>query len=476
MLSASTRKQNRSCDQCRKSKRRCLPATESASVQAGAETCRNCKHLQQTCTYNFVNSQSASRRTAKAKRGHSVNGQSNGTHRAPSHETTQERHALHQNAGFNHGNGSQASPLDTVPLGLDDQDAGPVFAPDDIFDLDLFLDGGPDGTFNIPCATGQFPFPGMDFTVASPAMPGCDMATNPSPTAHVNNAMAAMDHQDPASLLTFNLATASEDLELVGVFNSMMGALISRCLHASTNIFATSNHTEYDLSPEGSCAQRGTENGDEHDRDEVTGNETSTEAPVPPEKRPTATMIGLCLFLDHFAPFYGLWSDRDTRQAQLKAFKSVMRAFALHSYPLSAPGSREYRDAWLHARSQLNACDSTPSFVFLYAVFQFTLTTPPEDPQRYKEYEACHRAMLERGLGQFQSLQNLASGHSARLGESSTYRPMLRRALTIFHWYAFIRDTVESLMEDRDPIVRSAVDESNGKPHRNRKSDKGKKG
>ena len=57
------RRQNHSCDQCRRSKRRCVADGDSAS---GKRTCRYCKHVGNRCTYDFIHSRSASKKSAKS--------------------------------------------------------------------------------------------------------------------------------------------------------------------------------------------------------------------------------------------------------------------------------------------------------------------------------------------------------------------------------------------------------------------------
>ena len=82
--------------------------------------------------------------------------------------------------------------MEAPPPGLDSQDVFSLSGPNDAFDLDIFLDGGPDGSFNIFYPSGQLPFPGMDFSVASPILPGHGTDATPSSNEAVSNAMAAI--------------------------------------------------------------------------------------------------------------------------------------------------------------------------------------------------------------------------------------------------------------------------------------------
>ncbi|EXJ58533.1 hypothetical protein A1O7_05959 [Cladophialophora yegresii CBS 114405] len=198
------------------------------------------------------------------------------------------------------------------------------------------------------------------------------------------------------------------------------------------------------------------------------------------------TMIGVARFLDNFGPLYGNVIDQKARSQNERTLTAVLQAFALQYLPSrqaegplahfydsldsnsqspespSGLGDRGtnslhvFTSAWYNAHSQLVSTIENRSFVRLYSVFLFLMTSIPEEATSTQPYEHSPLGLLDDGLRQMEELQKLVEDYCEHLGRQSIYRFLLQSSVGIIRWYAYLRDTIDSVLHERPCMLEDA--------------------
>ncbi|RDW62421.1 hypothetical protein BP6252_11854 [Coleophoma cylindrospora] len=192
------------------------------------------------------------------------------------------------------------------------------------------------------------------------------------------------------------------------------------------------------------------------------------------------TFVGLAHFLDHFGHLYGNKLDKQTKTEDEEALVAVQRAFALQwstcddsgiinspagatrndnhhqrsreiEHPVS--NTRIFATAWFNARSQISNTKPHRSFARIYTILLFhTMHAPAEAKNLTQESDE----ILRQGLEEFLTLKKLVEEYySKHLSSTSIYRMLLESSVKIFHWFAYIRDTMASMVSDRACVLQN---------------------
>ncbi|KAJ9607985.1 hypothetical protein H2200_008064 [Cladophialophora chaetospira] len=198
------------------------------------------------------------------------------------------------------------------------------------------------------------------------------------------------------------------------------------------------------------------------------------------------TMVGVARFLDNFGPLYGNAIDQKARNQNERTLTAVLQAFSLqylpskqaegplaHFYetlnsnnrppdPYSNPGDRStnslhvFTSAWFNAHSHLISSKETPSFLRLYSVFLFLMTSVPVNAISALSLENTPLALLDDALRQMDQLQGMVEDYCEHLGRQSIYRFLLQSSVGIIRWFAYLRDTIDSVLNERRCILEDA--------------------
>lgn len=341
-----------------------------------------------------------------------------------------------------------------------------------------------------------------------PASPAAD--TNET-TSHSKNHLQYPLHRNantsltlwkgsPIHLLNSSVASQLLNMSLGEVYNSMMSGITTRYLDYNCNLFAGPYKYTFEsedlgqpmaLTNVGSSAStggaavsisntRGTylppwRKSNRNFRPETLENHTFSPEQVGSQIN-RVTMIGVARFLDNFGPLYGNPIDRETREKDEQTLTAVLQAFALQfapSDPRSDPlksnltpsqhsqfsssirnpasnNAQVYTAAWHHAYQNLLNTNNNKTFVRIYAVFLFQMTVVPWECPVSEDAEGTPLGFLDIALSQMTDLQRLVEAYSKDLKVESLYRFLLDSSLAIFRWYGIVRDSIASMLYDRD--------------------------
>ncbi|ETI22507.1 hypothetical protein G647_06582 [Cladophialophora carrionii CBS 160.54] len=307
----------------------------------------------------------------------------------------------------------------------------------------------------------------------------------------------------PIHLLNSSVERQRINQSLGEVYTSMMSGIAIRYLDYHCNLFA--GPYKYSFEPD----QSGITSSNKDDAHPVTLAFTSPwrkTGPgvahganihaITPESLASqinnVTMIGVARFLDNFGPLYGNVIDQKARSQNERTLTAVLQAFALQYLPSrqaegplapfydsldsnslstesqSGPGDRGtnslhiFTSAWYNAHSQLFSSIENRSFVRLYSVFLFLMTSVPEEATSTQTYEKSPLKLLDDALRQMEELQKLVEDYCEHLGRQSIYRFLLQSSVGIIRWYAYLRDTIDSVLHERPCMLEDAPLRSKG--------------
>ncbi|KAK6380747.1 hypothetical protein LTS17_004947 [Exophiala oligosperma] len=198
------------------------------------------------------------------------------------------------------------------------------------------------------------------------------------------------------------------------------------------------------------------------------------------------TMIGIARFLDNFGSLYGNIIDAKARKQNERTLTAVLQAFALQFGPCRQ--DKESRDhqpnpfetaghvssldtsleaststntpmfitAWLNAYAFLAEPQQCRSFLRLYAVFLFMMTTMPSEAQVDGRVHVDALDILDDALRQMLELRELIDSYCSHLDNMSIYKFLFQSSFGIFGWYAYLRDTIASVLNPRTFILDDA--------------------
>ena len=159
------------------------------------------------------------------------------------------------------------------------------------------------------------------------------------------------------------------------------------------------------------------------------------------------------------------------RELDETALTAVLQAFALQSVcgndkePGVQQRERDKDDsmnkdlfctAWFNAQSHLLKAKNTRSFVHIYAVFVFQMTAQPLEAKR-KEDGRDSWEFLDEALHHLIELSTLVDKFCSHLNPKSLYRTLLESSVRIIRWFGYVRDTVASVLHDRQFVMEDAL-------------------
>ena len=492
MGSHSVRKQNTSCDPCRRSKRRCAFPDENSGPTA---TCINCAHLGNKCTFDFVTARLNQRRNRATATTPTTQPQL----LSPALPRTYAQHAT-----------TPLSELRLVDTTIQDALQANSFSPG-FLDFDLFMGNvvsewtsfdqrsfaphDPPTEASPPIMTSSTTSPGSSASCPkrqAPSTPGLWVSKPPMP---------GLWRGSPIHLLNSSVETQRINGSLSEVYNSMISGIAVRYLDYNCNSFAGAYKYSFDLDkslPGPSNVQPFMNSFIAPWRKRTAYTEQNLQSQINTPKSVAnqinkVTMVGIARFLDNFGPLYGNNLDQKTRSQNERTLTAVVQAFALqylpskraagplahlyqsldpddeptHSYPShidrSANSSHIFVSAWFNAYSHLIDTKQNLSFIRLYAVFLFQMTCVPEETASVWPCGGTCYDLLDDGLRQMNELKVLVDEYCQHLGTHSLYRFLLQSSLDIIRWFAYLRDTIDSVLHERPCMLEDAPVRPNGK-------------
>ncbi|KAK4949767.1 hypothetical protein LTR10_011609 [Elasticomyces elasticus] len=307
-----------------------------------------------------------------------------------------------------------------------------------------------------------------------------------------------------------HLLNSSMELHLVNqnlgeVYECMMSGITTRYLDYNCNLYAGSYRYSFDAD----CAEiRPSKQVTDHALARTrtpTWKRSSSGARTVTSQNPgytledlasqinKVTMIGIARFLDNFGSLYGNVLEPKRRKQDERTLTATLQAFSLQFAPapqkeiqkfavrrafdsvpdmqtadLNAGGGYSksphvFAAAWFNAYELLVASMETRSFIHLYAVFLFQMTTVPPEAMSGRRLNVSPLDIADLALYQMQELHGLIDDYCANLEPRSIYRFLLHSSLRIFNWYAYLRDTIASMLHPRACILEDAPLKLKGK-------------
>lgn len=400
-------------------------------------------------------------------------------------------------------------PVDTLPTTIQDALLGDVSYPG-FLDVDMFMGNLVSQWTSLDRTSLMSDDTSADIqqptsTSSSTTQSSHDYYPKPqAPTFHAPRSSAlGLWRGSPIHLLNSSVETQRVNQTLGEVYNSMMSGIAIRYLDYNCNLFAGPYKYSFEL-----------------DQSKPTALSTGAVQPVakaftPPWRRNTAdldsdtqltsmtpeslasqinkvTMVGVARFLDNFGPLYGNTIDQKARAQNERTLTAVLQAFALQYLPSkqaegplaqfydsldssgrrsdsqSIPGDRStnslhvFTSAWFNAHAQLVNSRQSRSFVRQYSLFLFLMTSIPAEAASTQPYENSPMGLLDEGLRQLEELQGMVEDYCEHLGRQSIYRFLLQSSIGIIRWYAYLRDTIDSVTHERFCMLEDAPLRSKG--------------
>jgi hypothetical protein len=481
------RRQNSSCDPCRRSKRRCTFRGPEKLVDGAI--CNNCAHLGHVCTFNFVLSRSAPKRRAKTR-----------TANAPGRPPTQ------RNTCFEDSEPNDVVSPTTSP---DYQLEEPINIAHESWSDPVLADCFDSGVLSLNC-DGELPnffaSPALDTSLMAStqlqedpcSLPARVPPAAPLPKRHRQSFVGLLPGS-PVHLLNSSLAVNTLNEHLNKTYNTILEGAASRFLAYRCNMFEDRYPYYFEMECPSSVLPRPPVDPDIN----IFVETTSPQRPnsVDPksasafpsffqdaradEHRAAAvltppqdfackvTTLGVVRFLDNFSDLYGNRLDSSAHHLADAALEAVLQAFSTQWLPSSsdsdlnlrtmscttsgqsAPqssGSAIFHSAWFKARSCLLKARSVRIFRVVYAIFLFDMTVIPVEASSSLGEDVKAHEFLNCSLRHLLDLGELVQNWCRTLGPTSIYATLIEFSLNIMRWFGYVRDTVASLTSDR-PLV-----------------------
>ncbi|PGH19378.1 hypothetical protein AJ80_04019 [Polytolypa hystricis UAMH7299] len=482
------RRQNRSCDSCRRSKRRCsLPTLPHGEIST---VCANCERLGFPCTFNFARSRLESVRERRRRQFMEDPGQ------------LTERNNLNTTVGR-----ESEQPLDIQrDIFQGDSGADQEFATSwPQFDLAHLLD---DPITSFPsddwCQSASLTPSDLQITTTgeperdgrASLLPGRSHTVQNTQQIDAPRLIIGNPSSSPILLLNSKLNATILDERLAKIYDTIVTGSGSRFLDYDCNIYVSRSH--YRLGS-------GVVQHSHESRSTGLGNSNLAGSPIPspqqeistglrfgqpetidaggnfaeiPESQEAGhkmTLLGSVRFLDHFSDLYGNKLDLPARKKSDEAMKTVLRVFALQWLPAprfpsqaTSSGNHDifasdsyrrdgsygvlqsaFTDSWFRARDVLHDALSAVSFRVVYAMLMFDGIAFPTKVSGEPIESVIRHEFLDAALQKLQYLDGLVTRYCANLGPSSKYNAALEASLNIARWCGYLRDTGAALAMDR---------------------------
>ena len=479
------RRQNSSCDPCRRNKRRCvLLLAESGQQNPAGLCCVSCQNLGRHCTFEFANSRRAlmggTRTKDESSRHPTIN--SSPPHGFTSSSTAPEQ--VHATFGQEGVLSSWYSPVEM-----------------DVSDFELTVGMSP---LNAALTAGNV-------VNTEPIVPQLKpMLQHKRPSAKENyspcrtgTGTGNLSLSSPVNLLNSSVNSNTLGQQLCAIYNTVM-----------TNVsFGFLNHGCNPLGPK--CASVIVQSSPMVQLVDATADEKGKRAIMVDQGILSngLTILGIVKFLDNFGNLYGNRLTSAAIQASEKAFLAVIRAFAMqwlsssastssmplhsfghgseapthsgatstseadHSRPSNQSFSEErtsidspiFFECWCKARQEVLNVRSIRSFKTIYTLFLFQMIAVPTEAADIPDGGVKNDEFLDISLMHLQSLEVLLTAYCDNLGANSVYGTLLRAGLQTIRWFGYLRDTTTAFTTDRVCILSDwSPAEMNGKKNTSR--------
>lgn len=449
------RRQNTSCDPCRRSKRRCF--FSSSTNGATGATCANCKRLGRPCTFEFV----ALKSSSLERRRQYPSPQWDGLTDESLAAVEELSPWLNMDAGHSHimGNIDSNGPGNTEFMGL------PISSPSHVEAISRDQN------------ESQLP----------PLSPSCfDLVQ--APFQHDTRYIVGSSLSSPIYLLNTKLDATILDKRLVHIHNTIVTGCASRFMDYDCNLYAKQPGYQlecedsvgiYIKTPVQPTAIRNNISSEPIVSSSESNNDTSMpsqefgqpeaekrrmgpHAPAPNDAGYQMTVFGVIRFLDHFSDLYGNRLSIPARRQSDTVLKAVLRVFSmqwlsiLETVPTSQgdatrqsatydPLTSAFYGAWFEARSLIQKTQHIRSFRVIYAVLLFDgISIPTKTAESIVAHE-----FLDLCLENLCYLDDLVKKYCATLGSQSIYSSRLEASLSVARWGGYIRDIGASFMTNR---------------------------
>ncbi|KAF4767531.1 hypothetical protein N7455_011302 [Penicillium solitum] len=454
------RRQNTSCDPCRRSKRRCVVQSDPDGIPDAI--CANCRRLKRQCTFEFAIAQSNpfSRKRQRRDCGE------------PSFSTTQNEYndfdtTTDAVAGTpsNRFDATSIAEQDVLAAWLN-LDYDEIVA-DSVNSFSTNLD--PSNPLTALRSEDKAPGSQSDgqLTVITPQLTRLRGGQNLESNCH--RPTVGLSFDSPIYLLNSGIDAKIFGDRLARIYEAIATASASRFLDYDCNLYATKSRYRLGESDSGSS------NGSaptSSAMDPITISPRFA-LPVSSQAMPyEISLLGSVRFLDHLGDLYGNRLNSAARKKSDETFKAVLRAFSMQWLPSSPSPSfatssasdpfrrnsmsgeagddsslNAFIDAWVRARSLLNDAHDIRSFRVVLATLMFVGIVAPTKITEREDPVPNH--FLDTALQKLSHLDGLVTQYCANLGPSSTYSALAEASLSIVRWTAYIRDTGAALAMDR---------------------------
>ena len=466
------RRQNTSCDPCRRSKRRCF--FPSDGLENLNDTCTHCRRLGHACTFNFA----ASQQTLRPKK-------------------RQRRNPPRSDRNVDHDTYSNNGPFD-LPVCLTEHTlrTGSLDTQDDFA---AWLNFDIEHSFSENAAlplTGEFNARESTTSCLGPAEVSesgneHQLALLPDRLLGMRSSQCKADAipgstiGSPVHLLNSKMDARMLDERSIRIFDTIVTGSANRFLDYECNLYAAG--TRYQIENSSSESSQACSPANWKSLSDGSATESAIASPksaelaliptqvsgeaitrgiIPPKDDGLKmTLLGCARFLDHFGDLYGNRLSPTDRKKSDAALTSTFRAFSFQWLSKEKIRGGEsarntsldmYTDAWHRARSSLNDAHSVRSFRVVFASFMFNgIVTPTSAWSRSVAHE-----FLDTGLQKLGDLDGLVKQYCTTLGPSSKYAALIEASLSIIRWCGYLRDTGAALFGNHQcklpyPLVQS---------------------
>lgn len=446
------RRQNTSCDPCRRSKRRCF-FSSSADRPTGA-TCANCKRLDRPCTFEFVALKSSSLKRRRQNPSPQWDGLTDESLAAEEELSSW----LNMDAGHSH----LMENIDTNGPGSTEFIDLPISSPSQV------------ETISRDQSESQLP----------PLSPSCfDLVQ--APFHHDTRYIVGGSLNSPIYLLNTRLDATILDKRLVHIHNTIITGCASRFMDYDCNLYAkqpgyqledgnsmgiyiqTPTTIRNNISSEPTISPSESNNvtsmpSQAFGQPEAEKMRMTPHAPALNDARCQMTLFGIIRFLDHFSDLYGNHLSKPARRQSDAVLKAVLRVFSMQWLSVfetvstsqgdvtrqsatSDPLTSAFYDAWFEARSLIQKTQHIRSFRVIYAILLFDGVSIPT---KTTESVVAHE-FLDLCLENLCYLDDLVKKYCVTLGSQSIYSSRLEASLIVARWGGYIRDIGASFMTNR---------------------------
>ncbi|KAJ6119644.1 hypothetical protein N7523_003924 [Penicillium sp. IBT 18751x] len=449
------RRQNTSCDPCRRSKRRCF--FPSDGLDDLRDTCAHCRRLGHACTFNFAASRQTLRPQRRQRRNpprSDRNGDHNGSFNLPVYSTEQI---------------SQIGLLDAQ----DDFAAWFNFDNEQSFSQAA---GSPmTGDLSVRESTTSCLEPtgmsecGNERQIAP--LPDCLLRRQSF--QHRADAILGSAIRSPVHLLNSKMDARMLDESSIRIFDTIVTGSANRFLDYECNLYAAGARYQIENSSSGNSQGASPVNWETLNDglatvSTITSPKSAELSIIPAQDSTEAmtrtresqeednlkmTLLGCARFLDHFGGLYGNQLSRSDRKKSDIALTSAFRAFSFQWLSKEKVGWGQtarnafldiYTDAWHQARSSLNDAHSVRSFRVVFASFMFDgIATPISARPHFTAHE-----YLDSGLQKLDDLEGLVKQYCTTLGPLSRYTALIEASLSLIRWCGYLRETGAALFGD----------------------------